>query len=121
PRRDCWYHPPPSAMTRFDARLALVALLAGPWCARAAEPDRPRYDVALRLDPAGKQAAAVLRVTWTNPGPDAVSDLAFDAHAHYRPPTGGAPMAAKVLELARVAPADALDPAAPPLTVHRVT
>jgi hypothetical protein len=111
-------------MTRFNARIALVALLlAGLWCAPAygTEPSRPAYDVALRLDPAGRQAAAVLRVTWANPGAEPITELLFDAHAHYRPPTGGPPIAAKALELARVAPADALDPAASPLTVHRVT
>ena len=85
-----------------------------------AEPGRPTYDIALRLEPAARQAGAVLRVNWTNPGPDAVGELVFDAHAHYRPPAGSDTAAAKVLELARVAPADALDPATAPLTVQRV-
>jgi hypothetical protein len=102
-------------------RLTLVALLLGPWCAYAAEPGRPAYDIALRLEPTNHRAAAVERVTWINPGPDPVTEIAFDAHAHYRPPSGLNLPSAKVLELARVTPAEAMDPATPPLIVHRVT
>jgi hypothetical protein len=106
---------------RFPCRFSLVALfLIGRVCARAAEPSQPGYDIALRLDPAARRADAVLRVTWVNPGPAPVGELLFDAHAHYRPPHGADTAAAKVLELARVAPADALDPAAAPLTINRV-
>ena len=44
-------------------------ILAGPWCARATEPGRPTYDVALRLEPAARRATAALRVTWIEPRP----------------------------------------------------
>src|SRR5205085_10932206 len=63
-------------------------------------------------------AGAVGQVTWTNPGPATVRELVFTAHAHARLTRAEADSAAKVLELVRAAPGDALD-AEPALEVKR--
>jgi hypothetical protein len=75
--------------------------------------------VAISLDPADGRADVIERVSWTNPGPASVSELVFTAHAHARLTRSEADAAAKMLELVRVAPADALD-SGPALDVEKV-
>src|SRR6266566_3467060 len=102
-------------------RAALLVLLAvaAPRAAAAA-PAPPFYDVAVRLDVGARRADVCERVTWVNPGPRPAEEVCFNAHAHYRLPDGDTTRIAKILELVRVAPSDAIDSHAPALAVGRV-
>ncbi len=96
----------------------LLALAIFPGVARAAQP--PQYDIALLLDVQHHQAEVHERVTWVNPGPGPVTELLFNAHAHYTLPPGHNIRLAKMLELVRVDPGEALGGAEPTLLLHGV-
>src|SRR4051812_40781980 len=105
------------------AGLALLVLLAGagglrPVCGGApAGPPAPFCDIALVLDVAGRLADVRQRVTWVNPGPGAVGELCFNAHAHYQLPRSELLHIGKMLELVRTAPSEAIDRSGPALEV----
>lgn len=103
----------PVAQLRFAPVCVVAALLVSAEQVRAVEPPLPphlpRYEVAVRIDPAARQAGVRQRVTWTNPTARAVADLAFNFFPHYTIPPGEELLFAKTLEMLRVAPAQALD------------
>jgi hypothetical protein len=93
-----------------------VLLAADP--ARAAMPEwLPQYDLDIRIETEQHQVLVKERVTWTNPHQVPTNKIVFNAHAHYAAPSDEIPRLAKMLELLRLAPKDALDFDGPPLTV----
>src|SRR5262245_58229957 len=92
--------------------IALIALLALPLAAapaRAVMPAwLPRYGVDLGLDLAGHQARVRLLATWTTPHAAPPDRLVFSAHSRYVVPSGEGGSMAKMLELLRMKPGDAL-------------
>jgi hypothetical protein len=106
-------------LTSRAVRVCLLLTLADfPCSAWAAQP--PQYDIALTLDVAQKLAEVRQRVTWTNPGPVPVAELLFNAHAHATLSPGPNIHLAKMLELVRVDPDDALAGKEPALVMHGV-
>jgi len=101
----------------YPCHWLLLALCIFPCMARAAQP--PQYDVALTLDVAQKLAEVRQRVTWLNTSPAPVAELIFNAHAHGTLPPGQNIRLAKMLELVRINPDDALAGQEPALVMHR--
>src|SRR5262249_30914433 len=99
--------------------LVLIILACGLCRAAGASPP-PEYDIALRLDTTQARAEVCERVHWTNPGPGPVSELVFNAHAHYQLPAGEALAVSKMLELVRASPEEALPTDGPSLLLGRV-
>ncbi len=105
----------------------LASLIAG--CAlqtpaRADVPDwLPRYDLEIDLDTAGHSVHVKQRVVWTNRHERSASELVFNAHSHYRVPSGNRLLLAKTLELLRVVPEEAIEGkgASAALRIERVT
>jgi hypothetical protein len=79
--------------------------------ASAAEipPWLPKYDLDIRLDIEGHEAHVVEKVTWTNHHQRPASELVFNAHSHYKLPADQIGKTAKILELLRMSPSDAID------------
>jgi hypothetical protein len=80
----------------------------------------PRYDLDIQLQTDQHQVVVKERVYWTNPHQTATDKIVFNAHAHYAPPSKDVPFLAKMLEILRLSPKDALDFDGPPLTVEAV-
>jgi hypothetical protein len=93
--------------------LAVLGLLALSLFARpaAAEPPAglPRYHLDVHLDVEQHIALVHERVTWTNRCERPATELVFNAHSHFKLPDGDVGMTAKILEILRVMPSDALD------------
>jgi hypothetical protein len=69
----------------------------------------PHYDVSVHLDVAGHTARVCQRVVWINPGPQPAPELVFNAHAHFKLPDKDVGMTAKMFEILRINPGEALD------------
>jgi hypothetical protein len=69
----------------------------------------PRYDLAVRLDTVAHSAEIRQRVTWTNTTRSSVATLAFNFYPHYTVPAGDVLLAAKTLEMLRLAPSQGID------------
>jgi len=80
----------------------------------------PRYDLNVRIDIDHHQVLVGERVRWTNPHQTPTNKIVFNAHAHYSVPDKDVALLAKMLELLRLAPKDALDFDGPPLNVKTV-
>jgi hypothetical protein len=80
----------------------------------------PHYDVDIQLQTDQHQVVVKQRVYWTNPHHTATDKIVFNAHAHYSPPSSDVGFLAKMLEILRLAPKDALDLSGPPLSVEAV-
>jgi hypothetical protein len=107
---------------RHIALAAVLALLLAAAPAGAVMPAwLPRYDLDIDLDVAGHQARVRLLATWTNPHAAPTSELVFNAHSRYVVPAGQVGFMAKMLELLRMKPGDALGEKEPPLDIHTVT
>src|SRR5690242_17541083 len=98
----------------------LLALVAGP-AARADGPPAglPRYDVDVVLDVAKHVARVRERVTWTNRQSRPACELVFNAHAAYAIPDGQVGLLAKMVEILRMAPSEALSFGGPALQVDQ--
>jgi hypothetical protein len=101
--------------------LAALTARAGAMPPAAIPPYLPRYDADIDLDVAGHQARVRLHATWTNPHATPTRELVFNAHSRYVVPSGQVGFMAKMLEILRVPPSEALGIATPPLDVHRIT
>ena len=95
--------------------------------ARAAPADPPpwlpRYDLDIHLDIDQHWAHVRQRVTFTNRHQRPADALVFNAHSHYQVPDADIGFMAKMLEILRVTPSDALDldrAAGPPLQVRQI-
>src|SRR5438067_12658935 len=91
----------------FSSLAALLALAAGVPTLRGSPPparpaELPRYDLAVRLDPAHQTAAVCQRVTWTNPAARPAAELVFNAHARHCLTDDEIGFYAKMLEIERV-------------------
>jgi hypothetical protein len=108
----------------FRTSTCLLALLLPPGVVRAQQvkipPWLPRYDLAIRLDTASRQMHVKQRTTWVNRHSRPASELVFNAHAHYEIPDGDVGLLAKMVEILRVAPKEALPFDGPALRVQTV-
>src|SRR5580704_17176140 len=68
----------------------------------------PRYDLAIKLDVAAHLVTVRERVTWTNRHQRPTRKLVFNAHAHYAIPKKDIGFLAKMVEILRMAPSEAL-------------
>jgi hypothetical protein len=101
--------------------LTLPLLAAGP--VRAEIPAwLPRYDLYMEVDVAGQEVRVRQRVTWINRHQRPAQEIVFNAHSHYQVPAGDVGFLAKMVEILRVPPEDALDDPnlKPPLQVKKV-
>jgi len=80
----------------------------------------PRYRLEVDLDVQQGKAKVVQTATWINPTNTPTDRLVFNAHSHYVVPAGEVAFMAKMLEILRVQPSDALGYALPPLEMHQV-
>jgi hypothetical protein len=80
----------------------------------------PQYDLDIHIQTEQHQVVVKERVRWTNPHQTATNKIVFNAHAHYSAPDSEVPMLAKMLEILRLSPSDALDFGGPALTVKAV-
>src|SRR5579871_6876512 len=105
--------------------VGVLLLLLAAGAARAEIPTwLPRYDLDIDLDTEQHWAHVRQRVTFTNRHDRPAGELVFNAHSHYQVPDDDIGFTAKMLELLRMAPSDALDLdrcAGPPLQVRRIT
>jgi hypothetical protein len=69
----------------------------------------PKYDLDIRLDIEGHAAHVIERVTWTNHHELPSSELIFNAHSHYKLPADDVGKIAKIIELLRMSPGEAID------------
>jgi hypothetical protein len=117
--------PPVAWRRRPAAWLGACALLALAWGAQPARADAlpahlPRYDVDMDLDPAARLVRVRMQATWTNPHPTPAEQLVLNAHARYVVPDKEIGFVAKMLELLRMSPGDAMGIKAPLLEVQKV-
>src|SRR4029077_11217632 len=111
----------PTRLPALTACLSLALLLLGPVAVRAEMPPwLPRYEVDVQIEVDRQLVIVKERVTWTNPHQAATNKVVFNAHAHYSVPAGDVGFLAKMLEILRLAPREALDFNGPPLEVKKV-
>src|SRR5690348_13024062 len=97
---------------RFQFRLALALLtlaLIGQLAQSAPSPNLPRYYLDIQLDTNEHTALVRQRVVWTNCQPRPATELIFNAHSHYQLPDKDVGMTAKIFEILRMMPSEALD------------
>src|SRR5579862_7968340 len=96
------------AWRRYCFVLVSLALLMRP--ATAGEPPAwlPQYDLDIRLETNCRTGTVVERVTWTNNTGKQIQEIVFNAHAHYTIPTSDIGRLAKILEILRMAPSEAM-------------
>ena len=92
-----------------------------PAAAGVPPPWLPRYDLDIHLQVADHRVVVHERVTWTNPCPRPTSRVVFNVASHYSVPDKDVGFLAKMLEILRLAPSEALDFEGPACTVHRAT
>lgn len=119
---------PRRGLSRWPVRAVFLAALLLAWLARggtAAAVEIPAYlprydlDVDLRVD---EQRVVVReRVTWTNPSRTPTAHVVFNVASHYAVPDKDVGLLAKMLELLRLAPSQALDFGGPACEVQAVT
>src|SRR5207253_7063502 len=100
----------------------LIGLGMGSRPAWAGEPASwlPRYDLDIRLDTGRCVGQVIERVTWTNPADHAIREIVFNAHAHYEIPSDEIGKLAKIVEILRMSPSEAMSFDGPALDVERV-
>jgi hypothetical protein len=91
--------------------------------ARALEPppDLPRYDLAIRIDPAQHNVHVSERVTWTNRHERPALELVFNVYPHFRMAPDDALLLGKTVELLRQHPGTTVDTKGRAGEVSRVT
>src|SRR5258708_1020841 len=78
----------------------------------------PRYDVGGVLDTRRLVVRVCEDVTWTNRGPAAVKEIVFNAHSAYSIPDKDVGFLAKMLEILRVSPSEAMSLDGPALRME---
>jgi hypothetical protein len=102
--------------------LALLLPLLVPGLAAADIPTwLPRYDLDIRLDTDHGLVQVRERVTWFNRHQRPAAEIVFNAHSHYQVPDSKIGFMAKMTELLRVSPGEAISTAGPPLQVQKIT
>ncbi len=99
-----------------------LILLSGTLSLRAQSPpaDLPRYDLHIVLDVARRQVAVKQSVVWTNTSALPVHEIVFNAHAHFSIPDKDVGRLAKMAEILRLAPKEALSLDGPALHIDAV-
>ncbi len=113
------------------ALLAVLALVLAPDAVRAASesgppvtpvpPWLPHYDLRIDLDLHEHVARVQERVTWINRHARPADCLVFNAHSHYTIPHDDIGFLAKMMEIMRLQPSEALELGEAPLQVQRAT
>ena len=80
----------------------------------------PKYDLDIQVDTAQRVGQVTERVTWTNQSDQPVSEIVFNAHAHYTIPGQDIGTLAKILEILRMSPSEAMSFDGPALDVDKV-
>src|SRR5260370_40670409 len=70
----------------------------------------PRYDLDIRLDLDQHLVHVRQLVTWTNRSERPAHELVFNAHSHYQVACDEIGFMAKMLEILRMTPSEAIDP-----------
>src|SRR5262249_27682669 len=78
----------------------------------------PRYDIDMNVDVAGHVVRVHQRVTWTNTANRPAREIVFNAHSHYVVKDVG--FSAKMLEILRMTPSEAIYTDQPSLDIERV-
>jgi hypothetical protein len=81
----------------------------------------PHYDLAIKLDVAAHLVSVRERVTWTNRCNRPTRKLVFNAHAHYAIPKKDIGLLAKMVEILRMAPSEAMSFDGPACEVKTVS
>ena len=81
----------------------------------------PRYRVEVDLDVAGHRAAVSQTATWINPTSQPTDRLVFNVHSRYVVPADQVGFMAKMIEILRVQPSDALGYTERPCAVEHVS
>ncbi len=81
----------------------------------------PRYNLAIELDLAHKQAQVRQQATWTNPARTPTSQLVLNVHSRYLVPDKDVGFMAKMLEMLRVQPSEALGYTQRPCEIRQIT
>ncbi len=104
------------------AALALLLVPAGLSAAPAGLPSYlPNYRIDMDLDVAQHQARVRMEATWINPDREATDQLVFNAHSRYVVPENEIGFTAKMLEILRMTPSDAMGIKEPPLEIQRIS
>ncbi len=98
----------------------LLAALASSSAGGEPPAELPRYDLDIRLDTTQRTAELTQTVTWTNTSKQLVPEIIFNAHAHYTIPDGDIGTLAKILEILRMSPSEAMSFDGPALEVDQV-
>ncbi len=93
---------------------------AAPASAEAPPAWLPKYDLDIRLDTNQRTGAVTERVTWTNTSERPIGEIVFNAHAHYTIPSQDIGTLAKILEILRMSPSEAMSFDGPALDVRQV-
>ena len=80
----------------------------------------PKYDLDIRLDTTQRIGTVTERVTWTNTSDRPIAEIVFNAHAHYTIPSQDIGTLAKILEILRMSPSEAMSFDGPALDVRQV-
>src|SRR5207247_6401072 len=89
--------------------LAALPALVPARAAAATAPVPPRYDLEIVLEAEQHRVQVRQRVTWINPHDRPAAEVVFNVHSHYKVPEADVGFMAKMLEILRVQPGDALD------------
>jgi hypothetical protein len=91
----------------------------GPVAAGGIPPWLPRYDLDIHLQVHDHRVVVHERVTWTNPCSRPTDRVVFNVASHYSIPDKDIGFLAKMLEILRLAPSEALDFDGPACTMER--
>ncbi len=81
----------------------------------------PEYELDIHLNLEQHEAKVRERVTWTNRHGLPTQELVFNVHSHFKLPDDQIGVTAKILEILRMAPSEALDTEGHACEIHRVT
>src|SRR5262245_37298601 len=114
---------PGSVLLSLLALISLPAALPAAPVVRAPEMPTylPRYHLDIDIDVGRHLVHARMEATWTNPHRDSTDQLVFNAHSRYVVPADQIGFTAKMLEILRMTPSEAMGIKEPPLLINRVT
>ena len=109
-------------LPRWRMWIGLLALfsLASPVSAQPWPEDLPRYDLRIDLDVPKHLVQVCEIVTWTNASRTPVKEIVFNAHSHWSMPAKDIGFLAKVSEILRMSPREAMSLDGPALQMEDV-